>query len=88
MEFAQRTELRSSPKANQNVGSVHTKMTKPKTFLDRGRKSAAEKTSTVMRSTVCYENRKFLFLNAEYADSSQTTQKQADMCHLRPILGL
>ena len=24
--------------------------------------------------------------NAEYADSSQRAQKQADMCHLRPTL--
>ena len=27
----------------------------------------------------------FLFLNAEYADSSQRAQKQSDMCHLRPL---
>ena len=43
MEFAKRTELRSSPKANRTLGCVYNKLTKPKTFPDRGRESATEK---------------------------------------------
>ena len=37
MERPTGAELRSSPKANRNAGSVYNKLTQPKTFPGRGR---------------------------------------------------